>query len=366
MAKKTLAQGDWVLSAWHDPHSSLLGSTDARATLQALYSLALASAVSGDARYLQGAVPIFMSAATAPGGWDPNGTAALNTGEMLHVMGVGFDWLYPLLTPIQRAAAINGTIVHGLERIRAGFLPSPPAYTRGWMSTASNWNTVVLGGSVIGCLGILGEPGVPDWVGQLMEDALENVVGFSVPAWAPSGAWPEGPNYGGYTVRYLVPLVASLLSATGGDRGIRAMEGVLSSPRWLAATMAPISPNPPPPPAGGGGGGQSNGGPQFWDYFDSPPIPETIGSSLALAGWGGDGGAAAAIKSFLLQRQPATPANTTENAAMDAPLSLLYYTPLGTPGQESELPLVALFQGPLVATTRSAWGASGGGGGGAP
>ena len=54
----------------------------------------------------------------------------------------------------------------------------------------------------------------------------------------------------------------------------------------------------------------------------------------------GDAPAAAAVKAALAAVAPGIPANDTETTALNAPLALLYYTPLGAPGEERALPLI--------------------------
>lgn len=121
-------------------------------------------------------------------------------------------------------------------------------------------------GPGLSCLAVQGEPGAPPWVGGLLAAARADLGAWSAAAWGPDGAWPEGPNYGGYAEHYLVPTIASLLSATGDDGGLRALPGVLLGPRFIAAALAPTRPFP-----------------TLWAYFDARETPETLASWLASA-----------------------------------------------------------------------------------
>ena len=340
---RTRAQAAWANASVHaGALGASAGDINGRTLIQALYSLSLGAALEppgspAGASLRASAARVALRAAGASE-FDPNGTVALNTGEVLHGLGLALDWLYDALNATERAAVVAGIVGTGLARVRAALSASPPAWAVSFVSTQSNWNTVILSGTIIACLAVSGEPGAPAWVDSLRGAALENLIAWSVRGWAPSGAWPEGPNYGGYTMRYLVPLTASLLTATGSDGGIRAAAGVLSAPRWLAAVVVPTRPAP-----------------ELYYYFDARPFPETIASYLAVAAWAGDAPAAASVKAALSALAPFIPVDDGETTAMNAPLALLYYTSLGAPGEQAALPLVARFRGVEVVTARSSW-----------
>ena len=330
---RTLAQADVQVLARRPRGLAASGAPNARETVQSVYTLGVAEKLSGNETFSARAIEIFLHAAMAPS-WDANASVPqLPTGEMLHAVGLAFDWFYSDLTPANRSAVVSA-IIERLLLIQAALSPSPPPWAVAFVSTHSNWNTVILAGTVIASLAIEGEAGVPSWVPQLRADALANIAAWSGRAWAPVGAWPEGVNYGGYTARYLVPLVESLLSATGGDGGLREL-GVLGAPRWLVASVAPTRPFP-----------------ELWAYFDARGTPETIASYVAIAEWSKDAAAAASVKQLLVALAPQSPDDDDETTAMNAPLACLYYSP---PGAGDALPLVNFFPGPLTATARSSW-----------
>jgi len=333
-AARTLAQAAVAAAA---PRAAA-GAPNARLVLQRAYTLGVAAALTGNATFAaEGAAGIVHAAAASS--WDVNASVPeLNTGEMLHAVGVGLDWFYAAMTPAERSAVV-AALVARLALIRAALGAAPPPWAVAFASTESNWNMVILGGTVIATLAVEGEPGAPAWVPDLRAAALANILAWSARGWGPDGAWPEGVNYGGYTCRYLVPLAAALLTATGSDGGLRALPGVLAAPRWLVANVAPTLPLP-----------------TLWAYFDAHAPPETIGSYLALAAWARDAPAAAGVKRLLAALAPAVAPDAEANTAMNAPLACLYYTPLGAPGEDAALPLVARWRGPLTAAARSGWG----------
>ncbi len=335
---RTLAQADAQLASARATARAGGGAAssapNAREGVRTTYTLSVAAALSGNASFAAGAVAALLRAAAAPS-WDANSSVPqLPTGEMLHAVALGFDWHYAALAPGERALVV-GAVAARLALVRAALAPAPPPYAAAFVSTHSNWNTVMLSGTVIACLAVEGEPGAPPWVPALRAAALANVAAWSARAWAPAGAWPEGVNYGGYAARYLVPLVESLLSATGGDGGLRAL-GALGAPRWLAASVAPTRPFP-----------------ELWAYFDARGTPETLASFLAIAHWARDAPAAARVRALLVALAPQSPDDDEETTAMNAPLACLYYEPPGAEG--GELPLANAFAGPLTSTFRSSW-----------
>jgi hypothetical protein len=370
-AARTLAQAAWTNSTIRAAPRLPLGDAGGRPYVQAVYSLAVGAALIGDFGGASSSSPSSSSSSSllpsspslsAAGGfraaavaltssvaraseWDANGTVQLNTGETLHAAGLALDWFYDDFTAEERAAVVSAVVQLGLSRVRAALSSSPPAWAVAFVSTMSNWNTVILGGTIIACLAVEGEPGAPDWVPALRAQALANLIAWSASAWGPDGAWPEGANYGGYSARYLVPTVASLLSATGADAGMRALPGVLKAPRFALSALAPTRPFP-----------------TLWAYFDARVVPETLASYLALCAWAGDAPAAAAVKAALAAVAPSIPANDTETTSMNAPLALIYYTALGAAGAAGGgasaaggLPLVQRFRGVETVVARSSF-----------
>jgi hypothetical protein len=340
---RTAAQAAAVLAQRPPGPSGPSSTPSARLRLQNLYSLALAEAGgAGNASQLLARAREEVLGPCASPQWDTNGTAQLNTGEMLHVCGLALDWLYHALAPSERSALAGHIVSTGLARVRAALGPAPPPWAASFVSTRSNWNTVILGGAIIAALAVADEPGTPPWVAQeLLPRAAANVAAWSGLGWAPDGAWAEGPNYSGYAVRYLVPAVAALRSATGSDRGLAALPGVLHSPRYLLATMAPNF--------------------QYFYYYDTRCDPETVAAYLYFAQLAGDSASARGVVALTLALAPSVPANASSNNAMNAPVALLYYEPLGSDGNSSGgggsssgAPTIARFRGAELVTARRA------------
>ena len=193
----TLAEAEWVLSQKpFPPQKGPTGTPNDRVILQRLYALGVMYRLTGNASWSARAVPDILNAVAADQ-WDENGTATLNTGEMLHAVGVAFDWNYGTLTTQERETVVAGVLRLGLNNIRAALGPAPPSWAGAFVATGSNWNTVILGGAIIACLAIGEEPTTPAWVlGELLPAALTGIRS-SLATWGDDGGWMEGNNYAG-------------------------------------------------------------------------------------------------------------------------------------------------------------------------
>ena len=156
-----------------------------------------------------------LEAAAAFKDWNPS--HFLDTAEMTHAFAIGYDWLYDVWTPDQRAT-LRAAIVE------KGFKPALVIYrgNKWWSACNHNWNQVCNGGITTGALAIGDE--VPDLAGEILRSALASVP-RAMAEFGPDGGWPEGPGYWHYAVMYNVAMIASLQSALGTDFGLSATPG---------------------------------------------------------------------------------------------------------------------------------------------
>lgn len=148
--------------------------------------------------------------------WNPR--HFLDVGEMAHAVGVGYDWLYDLLNDTQREAIREGLIRNGMQ---AGLT----AYENNawWARSRYNWNQVCNFGLTIGALALADTH--PQYARQIIPKAVATVP-KALAAYAPDGAWPEGPGYWGYATRYTVYGLAALETALGRDFALGRMPGL--------------------------------------------------------------------------------------------------------------------------------------------
>ena len=337
LLSRTVAQADWYVSA-HAPD----GGGDARYVLQQSYALAVAHCATANASYAERAIAEVLQAARRPE-WDTNGSAQLNTGEMAHALGFALDYFHAQLSVSERAEVAGAVTALALARVREALGPSPPPWAGAFVNTSSNWNMVVLGGSLIGALAVGDEPGVPAWVLAEFVPAALAAVFASVDdraggGWGPDGEWREGANYAGYGARYLAPLIASLRGALGpsGDGGLLASPGVLQAPHFLLQHLVRTTPER-----------------SLWAWGDTRFTPETISQYLFFAREASDPGAEFGVRFFAEAIEVAV--DTTETDAMNAPVALVYYSDKGTQADFEALPLVRHFEADHLVTSRSSW-----------
>src|SRR5690606_22433149 len=110
--------------------------------------------------------------------------------------------------------------------VEKGLKPGIAAYEGArygwWRNAHHNWNQVCNGGLMLGALAIAEDE--PELAEQIMRPALARLP-RAMRSVAPDGGWNEGPGYWEYTIRYTVPLIATLQSALGNEFGLADFEG---------------------------------------------------------------------------------------------------------------------------------------------
>jgi hypothetical protein len=149
--------------------------------------------------------------------WNPS--HFLDTAEMSHGVGIGYDWFYDKLDGPARQ-----TIRQGL--IRLGMEPGLKCY-RGkgawWAQSPHNWNQVCNMGLSIGALAIADTDGAV--AGEILSRAVASLP-RALKSYAPDGAWGEGPGYWSYATRYTAYGLAAMDTALGTDFGLSNVPGL--------------------------------------------------------------------------------------------------------------------------------------------
>ncbi len=211
------------------------GSTANRLTsspvaLDRILALAGYALLTDDARAAGRARDEMLAAAAFPD-WHP--PHFLDTAVMAHALAIGYDWLFPRLTPAERASIRRALVELGLR-------PGLAEYTRRtwWTTSAFNWPLVCASGLGIAALAVADE-----------EPALAaDVLGRSIAAldaplatYAPDGAWPEGPMYWAYGTTNLVALLGALETALGTDLGLSTRPGLAATGGYRLALVGPTN-----------------------------------------------------------------------------------------------------------------------------
>ena len=198
-----------------------------RDCLNRTYALGLAYRWTGEEKYAKKAVENLL-AVCAFADWNPS--HFLDTAEMSHAVGVGYDWLYSYLDAQTREKIKAGLIKNGLEQ---GLI----AYEKQWWSKSEhNWNQVCNGGLVAGALAIAESD--PKFAERIVAAAIESLP-RALNSYNPDGAWGEGPGYWSYATHYTAYGLTALQTALGKDFGLLQIDGLSKAGYFPIYTAGP-------------------------------------------------------------------------------------------------------------------------------
>jgi len=187
-----------------------------RNALRRISTLALAWRWTGSEVYGDAAVENLKTVCAFPD-WNPS--HFLDTAEMSHAVGLGYDWMYGYMDPETRDAIRAALIRMGLE-------PGMEAYTEKkpwWIQSAFNWNQVCNSGLLIGALAVAESD--PAYAETIIPAAVASLP-TALTSYNPDGVWSEGPAYWGYATRYTAFGLAALESALGSTFGLTDIPGL--------------------------------------------------------------------------------------------------------------------------------------------
>ena len=200
-----------------------------RDCLSRAYTLGLAWRWTGEERYAEAAEKALLAACAFPD-WNPS--HFLDTAEMSHAVGMGYDWLHGFLSPASRDALRAALLEKGLK-------PGLRAYTgKGawWVHSAFNWNQVCNSGLLIGALAVADtDPGIAR---TLLAHAVASLP-RAISTYDPDGAWPEGPGYWHYATAYTVYGLSAMETALGRDFGLSRSKGLAAAARFPLYAAGP-------------------------------------------------------------------------------------------------------------------------------
>jgi hypothetical protein len=198
-----------------------------RECLRRIYALGLAYRWTGQEKYAQKAAENMLTVC-AFADWNPS--HFLDTAEMSHAVGLGYDWLYAYLDAETRAKIKAGLIKNGLE-------PGLIAYKKsGWARSDYNWNQVCNGGLIVGALAIAESD--PQYAQQIVPAAVQSLP-LALASYGPDGAWGEGPGYWSYATHYTAYGLTALQTALGKDFGLLQIEGLAEAGNFPIYTAGP-------------------------------------------------------------------------------------------------------------------------------
>jgi hypothetical protein len=199
-----------------------------RDCLRRIYSLALAYRWTGEERYAAKAKENLLTVCAFPD-WNPS--HFLDTAEMSHAVGIGYDWLFDYLDPPTRDTIRTALIEKGLK-------PGLEVYEKDgwWAKSEHNWNQVCNGGMVIGALAIAESD--PSYAERIVPAAVKSLP-RALKSYGPDGAWGEGPGYWSYATHYTAYGLAALETALGSTFDLLEVEGLSKAGLFPIYTTGP-------------------------------------------------------------------------------------------------------------------------------
>ncbi len=198
-----------------------------RDCLNRTYALGLAYRWTDEEKYAEKATENLLTVC-AFNDWNPS--HFLDTAEMSHAVGIGYDWLYSYLDETTREKIKAGLIKNGLEE---GLI----AYEKSWWPKSEhNWNQVCNGGLIAGALAIAESN--PKYAEQIINSAIKSLP-LAIKSYGPDGAWGEGPGYWSYATHYTAYGLAALQTALGSDLGLLEIEGLSKAGNFPIYTTGP-------------------------------------------------------------------------------------------------------------------------------
>lgn len=182
--------------------------------------LAMAYQISGEARFADRAVKEMLNVCAFKD-WNPS--HYLDTAQMSFGVGLGYDWLYHYMTESQRKTVMNAIYKHGVS--------TAPDYKQKLIVT-HNWNPWCNGGLAVAAAAIFENH--PVECAAILSNAVSYIQNSML--FAPSGSYPEGPDYSNVGLGMTVCLINTLETVLGTDFGLAEIQGMKESGNFLIAT----------------------------------------------------------------------------------------------------------------------------------
>lgn len=193
-------------------------------TLAGVYRL------TGDRRFAGRALAEMVAASQFPD-WNPS--HFLDTAELTTALGIGYDWLYPMMSEETRQTVRDAIV-------RLGIQPFLKGLEAGQMRYHNNWVQVVYGGETVGALA------VAENADHASMERAERVLGVArseivtiMKLFDPDGGFEEGPSYWNYATIYNVLYLDALASVSLSDGGASNAPSFAQTPNYRIQAMGP-------------------------------------------------------------------------------------------------------------------------------
>jgi len=199
-----------------------------RDCLRRIYALVLAYRWTGEEKYAAKARDNLLEVCSFKD-WNPS--HFLDTAEMSHAVGIGYDWLFNYLDNETRGKIKAALIEKGLK-------PGLDVYEKNgwWARSEHNWNQVCNGGMIAGALAIAETD--PSYAQRIVPAAVKSLP-RALKSYGPDGAWGEGPGYWSYATHYTAYGLSALETALGNTFGLLEIEGLSKAGYFPIYTTGP-------------------------------------------------------------------------------------------------------------------------------
>ena len=205
-----------------------------RTAIARVLTCAMAYRLTGDTRFAARA-KLEMLTVAAFADWNPS--HFLDVAEMSTAVALGYDWLYAYLTPAERTTLRTALIEKSLAFAPAAYAPGKPADKRLFFATAHhNWNQVCNGGLLAAALALADEEPA---LARTVIAGVRRSLPLAMAAYAPDGAYPEGPGYWEYGTSYNVIALSLLTETLGTDFGLADASALSRTALYRLAVQTP-------------------------------------------------------------------------------------------------------------------------------
>ena len=165
--------------------------------------------------------------------WNPS--HYLDTAEMATAVGLGYDWLYNVISEKDKTEIREAIKKHAFET-------GLECYKRNnwWVTTHNNWNEVCNCGLTIAALAVAEDE--PELAEQIVNYAVASIPnGLSV--YQPDGAYPEGPMYWSYGSTFSGMMIMALRDVCNDDFGLLKTPGLDVTGDYYMGMIGPMFTN---------------------------------------------------------------------------------------------------------------------------
>lgn len=193
-----------------------------------IFHLTYAYRATGNIRYARRAIQEMLAVASFTD-WNPS--HFLDVSEMMCGMAIGYDWLYHIMTPLERETIRTALIEKGLEPCLND------DYCAHWLGSSSNWNQVCNCGSTLAAIALIDTN--PEYAEKIIPRAIKTLA-KPMRLYSPDGAYREGPGYWCYGTAYNCIFLAAVEKYYGTDFGlIKEFPDFLKTVDYHLAMMTP-------------------------------------------------------------------------------------------------------------------------------